>query len=1707
MAEQRVAPVAAPLPDSLAALLPAAVTRLRWIDTIRWGRFRRDATVPPPPPILPSQGAERWLAHLERLAAVDHDGHQLGAVLLAGAAVGVGSADLNDDELRLSTHHLPIIERRWLALRRWSRERLRSAPGFSTPTPAVAAWTGPLAEVVSLCWTHYRCYLSLREVGALRCGTPQYEAYEGVKRGPATPEAEHKAFLWFTLADHLFMGVQQNLLALGVDRIQRLARRGRFADLIEIATLGMLFGEGRVVSFVRGALRALYGPALAGGLLELAGHLAADLEPRFREVCDPVDLDLRWLAERLAELVEGAPAPLAVFGDELELAIRAEQEKEVRRAEAWIERSAARRALRGPVPGDGWGPLRAALQGTVHAVAADGLRRADLEVLAGRLATAIDDAALAARNSPEVPWWPGDGEEYRLRRQRSAAEVDRLFHMLGLAERVALALDLWLAELPQNPQHRPIYKRFVELLEDRESCQLVEEWTSRYGPRLDTIFGGQPWSAAMDCNRQLRDLDLRVRELVLDARRCGGSPEIWGLLHAGLTDRLRELLRRHGLGSNLDRGVQQLIRAEELVEAARLVRATGLVGAQPGDLDVPVTVAVHVFNAHPATVRQNMLRNQQIDWRLDRRFLVLGTSSANRAIVEAERAMCVETGATHWFLTARRHKKAGNQNRIIPNAPTDAAGRGYYFTLDDDYVAGTQVLQRIVPMAERHPKIAFLQLPMYLYGSEWLGISRARFADAAGMGVWGSITSPGMRDVRLLSRDFAHRRPLALPFGTSTLLRLDPKVTALADTNGFHTGTVTEDFAQGQTAFGLSYLHHPRAPENKWDDGLLLDEIWVEGDGVELFGRIAQQTRWCEGSIRNALTIWSPILGVMSRGLLGLRPQAGERRPGLLQVISGTLLAFGYILELVSMLLFLVAFPLTVFQAEPSGSIVHSLLFWGSLWGVHMLFHGWLGVASGMSVMTFLDQHFIRFASITGVAEGIYRAVRDPSKVWAANKDPKARLPFRTHLVFLAVAVINLVAAAVGWARELDVYLLCLVGAATALWQYRFLHSVPMEVVPRIENLPRRNPSPLLAQAFLRWEGWRRPIDDTPVAPVPLVVPSILVVAGLTAGALGLRYSTLLPDLGGLLHRQPVFLVWLVVSDICQVLSLGWLWVFAAAGMLSRDTFHWKALISAGEAGVVQAQDNAGGLIPDRVRAPIGRFVAWFLGRRPLHPALGFAGASGLPLLLFGLAFALRWVHIDRNGVFMDESFYIITGRRLMFEGMARELLEVMFGSYLYPLLTATAHSVGGVAGSRLLSMVAGALTAVSVAQVADRIGGRTVGLLAGLVVAVTHQHIYISALALYDAPAVAGLAVGFALVTTALRGGGSERIAEPSRHALLVLGGVAAAVGVLIKYVAVVLLPAIALAVWVWSPGLPRAARLRRVFAFAAPVGVGLSVYVLRHWSVLMGWWRFTRSYTTLIEDDVHALFDIYMVQSVNIGLGFLLAALGVLGRRRLPQAPALSDVAVLGLGTASFLAFHFGTRADVNFSKHITFAFPFLVPLVAMGLRVVALHAEALYAQRGLPGPLAQRLGRASLVLALVLMGLYQVDKVAGSLQWWPDVRGQAEKALTSVQAGDRVLVDDTGAELYLLERGALVDTPFWIAHEGQTGHAAARAAIWDRTYAVVVLTGGVTTEGRALSAAVGPTLAAAGYRRVLGESAKGPQAGVWVRGPGPAGAAPVR
>ena len=1652
----RPSPAAPDRGGSLIARAPDAARRLLALDAQRWGRSRRMGPGVEPPPIPRSALGARWIAALTRLSAEDEAGAELAVLLLRGQAAGGGSADLQDDELRLSAHVVGILARRYRGARAWALGRVGEGAPALTPR-------------LSRAWALVALREGLRGRGAHLAGTLGQLSYVGVRTGAAgggqVPGAEGRAFRWFCLADLVSMGVQQHLLSVSHDRLAALAAAADLGELFEVLLLACLFGEGRSFHAGLTLLEAARGRGLRGAVEAAVRGAAAQLDPPGALPGDPAAIALGPL-EALLAAPAGPPAdPGGLNPQEL---VCIGHEADLREAEAWL--GAAARG-RGPDPGwtgaRAWSALRSALQAAV----------ADPGPAAGHaLRAALDGAVAAAARIPEHPWWPGDGEEYRVRRQRSAAEGDRLWHLIGLGERVCWALRAAPADAGAAARQ--------DRVERGAPGMWIEELCSRYGPRLAQIFGVPGPAPGMPVNRALWALDTRVAGLVRAARDAGGDPRLWGELAVGCAGRLRELLRRDGVCGEVDRAIEGCLDREGPLAAARRVRSTPLPGAQPGDLDAHVTVAVHVFHADPDTVRQNLVRNEVLDWRLDRRHLVLGTSSADPACCAAEREMCLERGVTWWHLSARRHKKAGNQNRIIPNAATDAAGRGYYLTLDDDYQAGPQVLQRVVPLAEAHPRAAFVQLPMYLYGNELLGVSAARYADAAGMSTWGAYTSPGLRDVRLGGGGFAGRRPLALPFGTCTLLRLDPAVSPLADTNGFHTESVTEDFAQGQLAFGMKYAHHPRPPQNRWEDGLLLDEIWICGDGVELLGRIAQQNRWCEGSIRNAATIWTPALRAALGQALGLRPAPPGPAPGALQLAAGSLVAWGYALELASMGLFLVGFPLTSLVAVPDQRLVHSLAFWGGLWLLHMAFYGWMAVGAGMSVLTFLDQHFIRFASVGAIAQGIYQALRDPARGWSANKDPRARVPPRTLALFGLVGLINLIGLGVGLGRGMPVYALCAVGVATAAWQLRFLRAVPMEVGARVGHLPRRAPRAWLAERWLRTQGAARPIDDRLPEALPRAAGLTALVAALTVGAVGWRYLALAPDLPGLVHRQPLFVAWIVCADACQLLSLGWLWTLAIAGLRSREGFSWGALMAAGREAAREpaAAEPVGRPAPaGPVRAAAGWGLAWALGRRPLGGAWGFAGASALGLLTLGFAGALRWPHLSANSAYMDESFYVIAGQRFVAEGMTPWLAEVMFGSYLYPVLAAAAHAHGGLGLVRAVNAALGALTALAIAQAADRLGGPRVGLLAGLLCAISSQHIYISALGTYDAPAVAGGALALALVATATRCPDRGAWTEGRVRAWLSLAGGAAAVAILVKYVAAVVLPPLALAALAWSPEVRRRDRALRLLALGAPVAGAAVVYAVRHRDILLGWWRFSRGYQGLVEQRASALLEIYLWRSVDL---LAVLALAALGAAAWVWAARRRELAVTAAGVAVFAAFHGLTRADQNFAKHVTFTFPFLLPLAAAGLAALGRGGARALQAAGLPRGAADPAAHALVVAIVVVVGLQQVDRVHGSLRWWPDTRPVVERALTRLRPGDRVLTDDTGLELALIERGIRVDTPFWAAEGALAGPEGAAEALARGRYAAVVLTGGVTTEGALLSRQIARRLPVYGYRPVYGQ-----------------------
>jgi hypothetical protein len=458
----------------------------------------------------------------------------------------------------------------------------------------------------------------------------------------------------------------------------------------------------------------------------------------------------------------------------------------------------------------------------------------------------------------------------------------------------------------------------------------------------------------------------------------------------------------------------------------------------------------------------------------------------------------------------------------------------------------------------------------------------------------------------------------------------------------------------------------------------------------------------------------------------------------------------------------------------------------------------------------------------------------------------------------------------------------------------------------------------------------------------------------------------------------------------------------------------------------------------------------------------------------------------------MDEGFYLITGQRFHDLGVEMRLASVMFGSYLYPLMTDFFAGFGELMGTRVFSTVMGAVTAVSVAQVADRLYGHYAGLIAGLLSAILMQLVFISCLATYDVPSVAFTALGFALVCTALKGRGVEQLGPRAQVGLLAAAAVCGFVGTMVKYVGVVMLPAMALGVLVWSP--PER-RIRHLMAFCGPVAVALLAYGIAFFDVIAEWWRFSRSYSTLTQASFDELLDIYLKRGVDIW-ALCALALGGLGWLQRHQKEGRKDALVLIAGVGLFFAFHFGTRAHVNFNKHINYALPWLVPLSSIGVMALVGLVQQRLRMSGMLEKVSWRTARGGVAILLVLAGLYQFDRASGSLSWWPDMR-PAERFLgRTLPAGARVLTDDTGLEWYLLRRGMQVDTPFVLMRGPFQGPAAGAASIYAREYDAVVLTGGLTSEGRALSRTVRPVLERAQYMPYEGHVEEGERAvEIWI------------
>jgi 4-amino-4-deoxy-L-arabinose transferase-like glycosyltransferase len=215
-------------------------------------------------------------------------------------------------------------------------------------------------------------------------------------------------------------------------------------------------------------------------------------------------------------------------------------------------------------------------------------------------------------------------------------------------------------------------------------------------------------------------------------------------------------------------------------------------------------------------------------------------------------------------------------------------------------------------------------------------------------------------------------------------------------------------------------------------------------------------------------------------------------------------------------------------------------------------------------------------------------------------------------------------------------------------------------------------------------------------------------------------------------------------------------------------------------------------------------------------------------LAITAIGAALRIVLIDQAppGLYYDEAAngidaqYVLEGERpLFFRGnQGREPLHI----YLTALATALVGP--GWLAVRLPSIAAGILTVPAAYLLGREVGGRSVGVLTALLLAVSYWHVHLSRLGFRAVwvPLVVALALGLAL-----------RSWRSGRMLPAALAGLAMGLG-LYTYLAARVVPlvvaALTVAAWAWLRPRPRAELLVAPLVVAAAVAAPLGAYFARH-------------------------------------------------------------------------------------------------------------------------------------------------------------------------------------------------------------------------------------------------------------------------------------
>ncbi|HWR36933.1 MAG TPA: glycosyltransferase family 39 protein [Clostridia bacterium] len=423
---------------------------------------------------------------------------------------------------------------------------------------------------------------------------------------------------------------------------------------------------------------------------------------------------------------------------------------------------------------------------------------------------------------------------------------------------------------------------------------------------------------------------------------------------------------------------------------------------------------------------------------------------------------------------------------------------------------------------------------------------------------------------------------------------------------------------------------------------------------------------------------------------------------------------------------------------------------------------------------------------------------------------------------------------------------------------------------------------------------------------------------------------------------------------------------------------------------------------------------------------------------------------------YMDESIYVIYGRMFLaqsFESPLSTPLQWSFGWYLWPMMSAAADWLAGLAGVRLLAAGLGTVAVISVYSFTKRAISVPVALAAAAMFAVLPSAVLASRIATRDAGAFPFFAMALCAYAWAWHTG--------SKRGWLASGCLFFA-AFLCKYVVAIYFPFLALLA-LFRKG------WRSFGLFTLPLAAACAAYLAVYWRELRLLLSYGGGYNSLRASG-HDFWTVYFRERIDFWIVALLAIVALFFARHRRTALLLWGGAAIGI------AFQVITRADYDWWKHANYVLIFLVPVAALAVLEIARVAT-----RARQSHLAVVGSSAVIVLVIVLAAAGKAVYTHDFL-FWPNVEPALAALRGQVKPGTRLLVDDSVFRYYYmreLHQSSIAD-PFYFEYKGAKGASAYAAAVRDEQFDYIILNGGMGREAQEMDAAIRPELA--NYRSLM-------------------------